>query len=732
MERENENTHITDADLSFMEGELAKTNSPVKLEELVKKMAFKKTARQLSFTATKYDPDCVYQVGDLVYKEYDESLTVSSKGSEPFKGSVVLKVVNKIALPDFNCEMLEVDFTGGGMFRKHIDYMKKTNTQVLLPSNCDGKAKTPARLKKEDDPRLRELPMTDKDLKKLERNLKGALSKSEKFFNWDDFWQLENKRIRAKDKEIKSIAEHFKKTQLSTATPDLVTQFFNVKPEEESFALHCLSLNYLLDKEHKKNFVYISPENWGKWFDRETLDSFLANLPITKPKAKVPDFDEETVESIAPPPEMPLKVYLTWREVLSGCIKIPKSMNRHFTQSREYIFTDTDKGKDYVIFYYPSSHIFYGLKEFYEKNNVPQGASLTIEKKSLIECDFSLKKSKKKLEVPVLTYDPAKDKMEDSGSETFTFSLPNKIIFLERETLATLFSLYNQRKSADLRDLLILAFKNFGLEGDTLSLHYQRAFHLIDVLRHTTLEDVEKVLLNSMEFSQSEKSKGLFIYQTEEEAPGEIPLDEMAERTREREKPAMAKEREEEILPEIGTVGEIVVPEGPEIIEVIEPEEKVKVTEVERPRAAPPARPARRKKEIREDLKEEKAPPTAPKKEKAPKKKKDRLKTEQEKAPRRRWGDKRFIEERIELEESGMEALFAIKAKDEEPEAAELAAPAKKEVELEEIEASAEEKYVSEKPTSSIFADKLKSALDKQQPKLVDTEKKGKKKRKRK
>ena len=135
MEKENENTGITDADLSFLEKELADLTQPVMQAELVKKMAFKKTASQLSLEAKRYDPDCAYEIGDLVYKEYDEPLMVSSKGAEPFKGSVVLKVINKISLPDFNCEMLEVDFNGGGVFRKHIDYMKKTNTQVLLPSN---------------------------------------------------------------------------------------------------------------------------------------------------------------------------------------------------------------------------------------------------------------------------------------------------------------------------------------------------------------------------------------------------------------------------------------------------------------------------------------------------------------------------------------------------------------------------------------------------------------------
>ena len=43
------------------------------------------------------------------------------------------------SIKSFNCEMLEVDYDGGGVFRKYIDYMKKTRTQVLLPSNSEGR-----------------------------------------------------------------------------------------------------------------------------------------------------------------------------------------------------------------------------------------------------------------------------------------------------------------------------------------------------------------------------------------------------------------------------------------------------------------------------------------------------------------------------------------------------------------------------------------------------------------
>ncbi|MDH5386411.1 MAG: hypothetical protein OEY18_17055, partial [Candidatus Aminicenantes bacterium] len=190
MNKENEHTKITESDLEFLKKELSQASHAFTLLELSEKLAFKKISSQLQQEVNIYDPFCKYEVGALIYKEYDEPLTVSSKGVEHFKGSVVFKVMNKTAYENFNCEMLEVGYTGGGTFRKHIDYMKKTNTHVLLPSNCDNKGLKPQILKEEEDPRLDQVPMMDKDLKCLERNLGRALSKSEVFFNWNAFWQL--------------------------------------------------------------------------------------------------------------------------------------------------------------------------------------------------------------------------------------------------------------------------------------------------------------------------------------------------------------------------------------------------------------------------------------------------------------------------------------------------------------------------------------------------------------
>ena len=686
MNKEIEATQITPENLSFIEKELSHTKKPLSLQEMAKKLVYKKTSSQMQQEVKKYDPECQYEVGDLIYKEYDEPLMLSSKEREPFKGAVVLQLIGKIDYKDFNCEMLEVDYSGGGTFRKYIEYMKKTKTQVLLPSNLEGKAKPPEKIEKKEDPRLSALPMTDRDFKNLEKNLRAALSKSPKFFNWNEFWQLSEKKIDIKSKKIDQIKTFLDETKHSAATPELVEKFFNIKSADELFDLHCMSLTYLLEKTYKKDFVYVSPLDWGKWHLKKTLNSFPQNLPLSAPKAKVPSSVEETKEEVFHPPKTPLKIYLGWREILSGGIKIPKAVNKEFSRAREYIFKDTEGGKEYTVYYYPSSGYILGLKEFYEAHNVPQGASLTLEKKGLNQFNFWLKKSKKKISVLKVSYDSKKDVIDQSGEEEFTFSIPNKIIHLERETLVKLLSLFKESKKLELPELLAFVFKNFGLEGKKFSLHYLRAYHLVDILKRSTQEDVEKALLSTPEFFQSEKNVGVFFYQEkieEEEEKPEVP---------------------EEIPPAVPA--EERIEEAP----AVSPGLEAPVEEIPPPRAEP-----ERKEEIRAEaltsleeteIKKEKAEglPTA-KREKVSRKK--RMREEAERMPRARRGAKRVLEERIEAEEYEQEAFLAVKEKEKKE------AVVEKAVASPEVKEKKAKPVVTKEPKFGLFAEKLKTALDK-------------------
>jgi hypothetical protein len=719
MDNDNALVHVTPDDIAFLEQELSKTPKPAPIRELAEKLAFRKTADQRIQEVKLYDPACVYLIGDSIYKEYDEPLTVSSKTVEPFKGAVVLTVVHKTLYKGLG-EMLEVDYIGGGIFRKYIDYMKKSKTQVLLPSNTAGTNAAPKSMGRENDPRLTELPMTDKDLKALERSLRTALLKSPIFFAWGDRFQLTAHQPVLPEEKIREIEAHITATKESAATADLVRLSFGLEPSSDLFDITCLALAHYFETKRKKEFLSVSPLDWGKWHLKSVLNLMPENLAVSVAAAPLVEFESPELPEPAGH-EFPLKVYLSWREIVSGAVKIPKPFHKELAHSREYVFTDADDNKSHIVYYYPTQGFFLGLKAFFAAHNIPQGTSLTLERKGPTHFHFRLKKSKKKISVAKMAYDPASDMFTDV-TEAATLAMPNKIIYLERETLQKLVAHYPEREGLNLKDLLVLVFKNFSAATAGHALHYLRAYHLVDVLKQTLPEDVELILLNSPEFSKSDKKKGIYAYHEALPVPEEIPVEaeiEVEAPVREVvDAPGTIHYDEFEALPE----------EAP--IDVIQQAEEEEV-EVEAPPAAPPqplpAKPAAGAP----------AATTAGKKEKPYKKKKG--KSEGEKQPRAGKSERRVIEERLEAEESERDALRAEKAVDggdledidlieAEPEPAETEVPAAptarpKADEAEEAVAAAEaeEAQAEAAPAApaaggmfgNLFAERLKNALAK-------------------
>ena len=702
-------TAIAPGDVAFIEEELGRGPRPAALHALTEKLAFLKTAGQRAKDVKRYDPDARYEVGDYIYKDYDETLTVGSKSVEHFKGSVILKVIGRAFYKSFNTEMLEVDYDGGGVFRKYIEYMKKTKTQVLLPSNVEGRNATAEILDRASDPRLTELPMTERDLKALEKNLRTELAKSPALFGWNDSWQLLSRRIEIPEAKVKEIVAEFERTQASAATEDLVQKFFGLEASSDQFDLTCMSLGYALDKKHRKDFVALTLDGWGRWHLKKILNALPATLPLAAPLARVPELVELEKPEMSHVQDFPIKVYLTWREILSGGIKVPRSLAKTLSHAREYAFTDPEDNKTYTLFYYPNAGYFLGLRDFYVAHNIPQGTSLTLERKGPGQFHFWIKKSKKKISALKLAYDAAEDRFTDAGEEAFTFAEPNKIIYLERENIASLLPLYEQRDDLDLKDLLILVFKDPALSSPSHALHFLRAYHLVDILKQTTQEDVEFTLLNAPEFSKSEKKKGIFFF---EEPVSEIEsiLDVV---------PTEAPQAEEEVLPRVRRNADYLPPGTVGFLEE-EEEEPFQEGEPEiidlSPKAPTPA-PAREARPEEETLVPPPAPPsseqekakaaTTAKKEKAPKKKK--LKLEGDKSARPKKSERRVIEERLVEEESEMEALAAVKQKEEElgEQRAKTAREKKEKKEKKE-----EVKPVSkEEPKFGVFGDLLKSAL---------------------
>jgi hypothetical protein len=673
-------TTVSDADLALVERELARTPHPRSTHDLAGKLAFEKTATERTQDVKKYDPDARYEVGDFIEKDYSEPLTVGSKSVEHFEGRVILKVVAKTYSKHFSCDMLEVDYPGGGVFRKYIDYMKKTRTQVLLPANCDGRDSTVAIMAKGDDPRLTELPMTERDLRTLEKNLRARLAKDANVFTWNDYWQLASKRVEIPAEKVQEIESDFVATGHSAATEDVVRKFFGLEASSDLFDLTCLSLSALLEKKHKKEFILLADSGWGKWHLKSILNALPENLAVSAPMAAVPELDELEKPEMSIVQDFPIKIYLTWREIVSGGVKVPRSLGKELSHAREYTFTDSEEGRPYTLYYYPAQNFFLGLQEFYTQYNIPQGASLTLERTGPTTFKFWVKKSKKKMSVIRLGYDAGRDEFADNGEDAYTFAEPNKIIYIERETLGHLLPLTATREGFDLRDFVVTIFRDPVLSTSAHSLHFLRATHLIDLVRQTTQEDVEYVLLNSPEFTKSDKKKGVFTYHEpfipEEEVAGE----------------GAYPEGYEEPAAEAYTPEEAALEAVAEELLGVEPETGLGETEEPRGPVLPPE-------------------PGAQKKGKEFKKRKP--KAEGEKGPRPKKSERRVIEEKIVEEESVQEALAAVKGKEDE--GLEQKAREKKE----EFRPAPKK----EEPKFGIFADLLKTALKKKPEEKAEGEK---------
>ncbi len=394
--------------------------------------------------------------------------------------------------------------------------------------------------------------------------------------------------------------------------------------------------------------------------------------------AKVPELEEIEKPEMSIVQAFPIKIYLTWREILSGGIKVPRSLNKELSHAREYTFTDPEEGKSYTLYYYPNQNFFLGLQDFYAQYNVPQGTSLTLEKTGPNAFKFWIKKSKKKMSVARLAYDAEKDEFRDAGEEVYSYAEPNKIIYIERETLARILPLVATREGLDLKELVVPIFKDPALATSSHSLHFLRAYHLVDVIRQTNQEDVEYTLLNSPEFAKSDKKKGVFTYHEPYVPKEEAPLETTFPET-------YAEPEAEAVTPEEAALEAVAE-------ELRGAESALEEVPRERPKA--PALPLE--------------PDDLQKKEKVFKKKKP--KSEGEKGPRPKKSERRVIEEKIVEEESVQEALAAVKEKAEE--GLEQRAKEKKE----EFKPAPKEQ-----PKFGIFGDLLKTALKKkEEPKPED------------
>lgn len=673
-----EKIFIDEEDIEWIESLIKERRSPITLEEISTQLARKKSALTQGKKVKIFNPELDYEVGDLIYKYYDEDLKFSKEKMEHFKGGVVLRIIEKEKRPE-GFSILRVTYDGTGLFKQYIDFLERTSSHLLIPCGFSGKSEPVEYL--EDEELLMDAPLDQNYVKKLSKIVEKALKKSGRFIHWNSYFYLKELLENVGDAGEK-VEEYLKEKGDFETTYNLVGRLYSVKFTDQRFYSWCISLNCALEAKGKSKIVKISNHDWGKWGLRSFFTSLQENLPITEKPIKIGHLRRDRKDVIRmiwnfyaeerKEKAQHLRFYLTWREIFSGALRIPREFQSVFGEEREIILTDSEKRKNYNVFYYPEDCFLLGLGEIYQSYNPIQGSLFFLQKEDFNRYVFSFRKAKKVITAFKCEYDREQRKIISTGQPVETHTEVNKAILISKDELSKITSLWEEGTRAEtLNDLLHFVFLNFGSPDESYKIYISKAYHIADMFKNVRKDDFEIVLFGNPEFFYSEEEKGYFyldltkIGMEEVEKEAELPQEEIE--TFEEEFIERSEEPAEQFIPLEEAVEEPEVKEG----------EKLEFREEQVSPSEPELEIYRR---FKEELKKTKI--------------------------KGKKGGRKIIEERIRLEESEKEAEIYIKETVEEKESA-------KGEEKEEIAKTA----LKETPKVGIFGAKLSKILSEKKDK---------------
>ncbi|MGQ9617690.1 MAG: hypothetical protein ACUVUG_01885 [Candidatus Aminicenantia bacterium] len=673
---------IEENDLKWIKSLVKQQGVPLSIEEIALQLARKKSALTEGKKVKVFNPEIDYEIGDLIYKYYDEDLKFSREKVIHFKGGVVLRAIGKEKRPE-GFSILRVTYDGTGLFKHYIDFLERTSSSLLLPCGFSGKSEPVEYL--EDEESLMDAPLDKNYVKRLAKNIENALKKSNEFIQWNSYFYLRELLENVEDAG-KKVEAYLKEKGDFETTINLVEKIYSVKFTDERFYSWCLSLNCALETKGKGKIVKISNHEWGKWGLRSFFSSLKENLPVTEKPLKIEALRrnkkdvamaiwrfhaEERKEKT-----QNLRFYLTWREIFSGALRIYKEYEGVFNEEREIILIDQEKKISYKAFYFPEDGFLLGLREIYQTYSPIQGSIFFLQKEDYNKFIFSFRKAKKAITAFKCEYDNTQKKIIFTGQPVETHTEINKAILIARDELAKISSLYEEAsRFENLNELLHFVFMNFGNPQESYKIYLLKAYYIADMFANVKKEDFETVIFGNPEFFSSEEEKGYFylditkIGKEEEIEEGVKVEQEMREE--------QAEEITEEVMEEFPV--EALEPQEQKVsvkeeMEVISTEDKESKYSVEKEPILTPAPEIEIYRKFKEEIKKTKG--------------------------KGKKGAKKIIEEKIKLEESEREAEIYIKESVEEIET-------KEKEEKEDVVKPA----VKEKPKIGVFGAKLSKVL---------------------
>jgi len=581
------NLNIEEPDIEVIRSFLKGKDVPQELDDLVYHLALVKTRHLRKNRVKIYDPGCEYRQGDLIFKEYSGKLPTGAKRFIEMDRGVVLKVV--AVRQRMGGHEIQLEYDGTSDFRKYTQYLERQKIELLLPHRQSKPVVKSCYLEDDQDPRLKQQPLIDRDFNRLRKKVVSALNRISGVAFISGTLLLEDNLKRIDDEVFDHIREFLRENKKSESTEFLVENFVKIKADDPGFASFCFALNYRMMRDFKIDFHQTTMSGWGRWNLISVIYHLKKDSLISRPNPLERTVDLPSRKGLASLrrklntdlfPE-PTRFYLTQREVSSGALRVNPGVF-HFGDSIELTAQEAGTKKELTLYYYPDDQLIMGFREYFESIRALQGMSLNLEQVEDDRFVFEVRTTKKGTVSDRVEYDPEAETFKVTEEKVASPVFANKTMFLEPEVFRILHEhVRDFREAESMNDLVQRVFLVFGIRERNYEIHTLRLYHILDLIYPVRLRAVEDILLANPEFVPSEKVPGVFYLDSDVVgAPAEDERERMVEQV----------ESEEEIIEEVVLDSEEETPE-----EESGPEEEIRLLREERRR--------RREEEMR--LKEE-------------------------------------------------------------------------------------------------------------------------------
>ncbi len=544
------NLDVQQEDLQFVKTYLQDKDVPAPFDDVLYQLALHKTEEERRAKVKKYDPECRYEVGDLIFKEYPGRLPVGVKKFIEINEGVILRV-EEVRCRSFGGEIL-LSYSDTSEFRKYTEYLKKQKIDLLLPHDQADPPLEAEYITREMDPRKHQQPLIDRDFTLLRKKLQSVLNRDAEIIALSGRVLLRGKLRPIEPEVIERIKAFLQERPNSETTEFMVENFLKIKTSAADFDSACFALNHLLGNEYKIDFRQTSGKGWGKWHLNSVLYYLRKNLPLSEANPLAGRSRVQDASELAQKRKTLLdglfaeennRFFLTQREVISGAVRLRPGLF-DFADNLEVEAVDALSKKTHLLHYYKEDNILFGFKEVFAQGKALQAMALTIEQTDSDSLVFSAKTIKRGTIANVVHYDQ-ENKVFTCGEEMISSPLfVNKLMFLEPEVFSAVAENIAQFRAIDtLNKLVHKVFLEFGTRERNYELHFLKLYHILDLIYPHDLYQVAETVLGNPEFVPADKLPGVFYL--DKDAVNEI---EEEEKSRRQLVVSEARKKREEVL----------------------------------------------------------------------------------------------------------------------------------------------------------------------------------------